>query len=174
MRNWQAQPRGGARIGKRENWDHASCTRICKHTVDRLLDTKANWIYLWIWKEQFSINSLTANTPTEKVEECTGARLEPTTFCLQGSRDVNNRLTGWAFAHSVNYFVYPVNSTCPLPKIAHPVNYLAQRKIGTTIIKNKKFRPTFFCEIDQPQTENPNRAPQNRQYVSTVLKFVNI
>ena len=24
-------------------------------------------------------------------------------------REVNNRLTGWAFAHLVNYFAYPVN-----------------------------------------------------------------
>ena len=27
-------------------------------------------------------------------------------------------LTGWAFAHSVNQFAHPVNSTCPLPEIA--------------------------------------------------------
>ena len=38
-----------------------------------------------------------------------------------------DRLTGWAYAHLVNYFAHPVNSTGPLPKIAHPVNYLAQR-----------------------------------------------
>ena len=42
-------------------------------------------------------------------------------------REVNNRLTGWAFAHLVNYFAHPVNLTCPLSKIAHPVYYLAQR-----------------------------------------------
>ena len=53
------------------------------------------------------------------------------------AREVNNRLIGWAFAH-------PVNSTCPLPKIAHPVNYLAHRKISTTIIRNKEFRPKFL------------------------------
>ena len=41
------------------------------------------------------------------------------------AREVNNRLTGWAFAHLVNQFAHPVNSTCPLPKFAHPVNYLA-------------------------------------------------
>ena len=35
-------------------WDHASCKRIYKDAGDRLLDTKVNWIYLWIWKEQFS------------------------------------------------------------------------------------------------------------------------
>ena len=42
-------------------------------------------------------------------------------------KEVNNRLTGWAFAHLVNYFAHQVNSTCPLLKIALPVNYLAQR-----------------------------------------------
>ena len=31
--------------------DNAFCTRTCKHTRDRLLDTKANWIYL-IWKKE--------------------------------------------------------------------------------------------------------------------------
>ena len=54
--------------------------------------------------------------------------------------EVNNRLTGWAFAHLVNKFANPVNSTCQLPKIAHPVNYLAHRKMGSTITKNRQFR----------------------------------
>ena len=31
------------------------------------------------------------------------------------TREVNNRLTGWANAHPVNWFAHPVNSTCPLP-----------------------------------------------------------
>ena len=57
-------------------------------------------------------------------------------------REVNNRLTGWAFAHPVN--AHPVNSTCPFPKIAHPVNYLAHRKMGTTIIKNKQLIDLSF------------------------------
>ena len=57
-------------------------------------------------------------------------------------REVNNRLT---FAHPVNYFAHPVNLSCPLPKIAHPVNYLnAHRKMGTTIIKNQQFKPNFW------------------------------
>ena len=43
-------------------------------------------------------------------------------------REVNNKLNGQAFAHLVNYCAHPVNSTCPLPKTAHPVNYLAHRK----------------------------------------------
>ena len=40
-------------------------------------------------------------------------------FCLDGysethhklisNKEVNNRLTGWAFAHLVNYFAHPVN-----------------------------------------------------------------
>ena len=57
-------------------------------------------------------------------------------------RKVNNRLTGWAFAHLVN-FVHLVNSTYPLPKIAHQVSYLAHRIIGTMIITNRQFRPKF-------------------------------
>ena len=45
-------------------WDHASCTRTCKHTGDRLFDTKANRIYLWIWKEQYSKNRVLQFYPT--------------------------------------------------------------------------------------------------------------
>ena len=54
------------------------------------------------------------------------------------NKEVNIRLTGWA---------HPVNLTCPLPQISHPVNYLAHIKMGTTIIKYREFRPNF-CKID--------------------------
>ena len=40
---------------------------------------------------------------------------------LKGPGEINNRLTGWVFAHLVNYFAHPVNSSCPLPITAHPV-----------------------------------------------------
>ena len=30
-------------------------------------------------------------------------------FSVREGREVNNRLTGWAFAHLVNYFAHPVN-----------------------------------------------------------------
>ena len=82
------------------------------------------------------------------------------------NREVNNRLTGWAFAD-------PVNSTCPLPKIAHPVNYLAHRQMGTTIIKNR-----VFAKLTNPKGEPHSSTPwignALRQYLSAVLKFVNV
>ena len=87
-------------------------------------------------------------------------------------REVNNRLIG--FAHPVNYFTHPVNSTCPLPKIAHPVNYLAHRKMGTTIIKNSQFRQKFSCKIDQLQRGNHSQTTPGWQYLSAILKLVNI
>ena len=76
-------------------------------------------------------------------------------------REVNNRLTGWAFAH-------PVNSTCPLPKIAHPVNYLAHRKMGTTFIRNRQFRPKFLQNWLTPKGKPHSSTPRigvNRQYL---------
>ena len=67
------------------------------------------------------------------------------------NREVNNRLTGWAFAH-------PVNSTCPLPKIAHPVNYPAHSKMGTMIIKHNNL-DLSFCKIHWPQRGNLTQVP---------------
>ena len=72
-------------------WDHASCTRTCKHTGDQLLDTKANWIFMNMKGTIFQPRVLqlnwddknwphTANTPSEKIGECAGAGLEPTTL----------------------------------------------------------------------------------------------
>ena len=72
---------------------------------------------------------------------------------LKGPREVNNRLTGWVFAHLVNYFAHPVNSTCPLPITAHPVNYLAHRKMGTSIIETRQSRWKFL-QNGQPKRWN--------------------
>ena len=45
---------------------------------------------------------------------------------LASDREVTNKSTGWAFARPVK--------TCPSLKMAHPLNYLAHRKMGTTIM----------------------------------------
>ena len=63
------------------------------------------------------------------------------------------------------YFVHSVNSNCPLPKIAYPVNYLAQRKMGTTIIKDQQFKPKFLQKLIKTEGETPPRQTQNRQYL---------
>ena len=92
------------------------------------------------------------------------------------SREVNNRLTGWAFGHLVNNFTHPVNQTCPLPKIAHPVNHLAHRKnIDTMIITNRQFRLKFVQNwLTVTKLETPLEHPQNWQYFSAVQLLVNI
>ena len=71
-------------------------------------------------------------------------------------REVNNRLTGWAFAHPVNLFAHLVNSTCPLPKIAHPVNDLSHQKMVTTIIKNRQ-ETEVFANLTTPRGK-PTRS----------------
>ena len=87
----------------------------------------------------------------------------------QFGREVNNRFTGWAFAHLVK-FAHQVNSTCPLPKITHPVNYLAHRKMGTNFIKNRQFRPKLFFYQNWPTTKgklhsSTPRIGVDRQYL---------
>ena len=91
------------------------------------------------------------------------------------TREVNSRLSGWATAHLVNYFAHPVNRTCPLPKIAHLVQYLAQRgKIDTAIITNRHFRPNFLQNWLIPSWKQHSGTFLNRQYLSAVQKLVNI
>ena len=61
--------------------------------IDYSKQRLTEYIYIWIWKEQFSnpecynqsrttlIDSTTANTTTEKIREFAGAGIEPSTFC---------------------------------------------------------------------------------------------
>ena len=72
-------------------------------------------------------------------------------------REVNNRSTGWA------------NSTCPLPKIAHPVNDLAHRKIGTTIIKNRQFRPKSLQNWLTPKGKHHSSTPEKALIGNTFI-----
>ena len=58
-------------------------------------------------------------------------------------REVNNRLTGWAFAHPVNSFAHPVNSTRPLLKTAHPGNYLSHSKWAAQFFLNQAIYKDF-------------------------------
>ena len=94
------------------------------------------------------------------------------------NREVNNRLIGWAIAHLVNYFAHPVNKTYPLPKITHPVNYLAHRKIGTVIILQTDIQDLILTKLTNPQLETtlehppeqviPQCCTENGQYLSWV------
>ena len=85
-------------------------------------------------------------------------------------REVNNRLTGWVFAHLVNYFAHPVNSTCPLPITAHPVNYLAHRKMGTSIIETRQSRWKFL-QNGQPKRWNTFSCTLNQKFFRNLLGF---
>ena len=83
-------------------WDHASCTRTCKHTGDRLLDTKANWIFMNMKGTIFQPRVLqlnwdnknrphTANTPSEKIGEC-GTRTHNLLRARQMPKPLGHRL----------------------------------------------------------------------------------
>ena len=62
-------------------------------------------------------------------------------YTRKAIREVNNSLTGWVFAHLVNYLDHPVNQSYPLSKITHPVNYPPTDKIDTMIIIEIQFKP---------------------------------
>ena len=72
-------------------------------------------------------------------------------------------LTGWAFS-------LPIAQNCP------PTNYLAKRKTSATVIKiiNLSILIIVFAKLTDPHNGNPTQAPQSRQPLNAVLKFVNI
>ena len=97
---------------------------------------------------------------------------KPVSFFFYLFREVNNRLTGWTFAHPVYKVAHAVNSTWTLPKIAHPVNCLAQKKIGPTIICiNKQFRRKFLHIWLNPKGESPLEHNKNRKSLTAVLSL---
>ena len=76
-------------------------------------------------------------------DECVGRGVWGVCVCLcvlLPVKEVNNRLTECSFAHLANYFAHPINPTCPLPKLAHPVNNHIHKKINNYDIANKQFR----------------------------------
>ena len=85
-----------------------------------------------------------------------------------GGGGVNNRLTGWHLP--TQWIDFPKNSSCQLPKIAYPVNYLAHWKMGTTMINNQQFKPKFWQNWIKAK-EKPQRHSQNRQKLCVVLKY---
>ena len=46
--------------------------------------------------------------------------------------------------------------------------------MGTTIIKNRQLRPELLQSWLTPKGETPLESPQNGQYLSAVLNFVNV
>ena len=87
-------------------------------------------------------------------------------------REVNNRLTGWAFVQVVNSNLPTYSkllcspSILTLAKIAHPVNYLARRKTKQNKNINKKQNKTTQHNTKQ------NKTKQNKQTNKTCTMII--
>ena len=65
----------------------------------------------------------------------------------------------------------PIAQNCPPSKLSCPQK---NGQMGTTVIRNREFKPKFFAKLTNPKLKIPLEHHQNRQYLSVILNFVNI